>query len=258
MRSIKTQKGLAIAALLLQTASLAACSKKEEPATKRVAPPTASSEQVPSDGSETYRLASGGNASFLIDAPLEKIKGRVTNLRGHIELHPSQLAATRGEIDVDLDSLKTTTFDDVDKNAKQTEHSHNWLELGNDVDPKEREENRWARFSLRNLQAAGVTKLSDVALTDGQRTLAFTAEGEFWLHGVSVRKTVRLSVAFRGGAEAPTELEVKTLEPLGVSLREHDVKPRDVAGKFLQGALEKVGQKIDDKVQITLKFTAKR
>jgi len=34
------------------------------------------------------------------------------------------------------------------------------------------------------------------------------------------------------------------------------VKPRDLAGKFLAGALEKIGQKIDDSVEISLDLTA--
>jgi hypothetical protein len=34
------------------------------------------------------------------------------------------------------------------------------------------------------------------------------------------------------------------------------VKPRDITGKFLQGALEKVGDKIVDRVQISLKLRA--
>jgi hypothetical protein len=50
---------------------------------------------------------------------------------------------------------------------------------------------------------------------------------------------------------------VTTLEPLPLSLKEHDIKPRDVAGKFLNGALEKVGKKIDDVVQISLDVTAR-
>jgi len=47
-------------------------------------------------------------------------------------------------------------------------------------------------------------------------------------------------------------------EPLKLSLKEHDIKPRDLAGKFLAGALEKVGQKIDDTVQISLDLKASR
>jgi len=43
-----------------------------------------------------------------------------------------------------------------------------------------------------------------------------------------------------------------------ISMKEHDVKPRDVAGKFLDGALERVGKKIDDVAQISLDVSASR
>lgn len=36
------------------------------------------------------------------------------------------------------------------------------------------------------------------------------------------------------------------------------MKPRDVAGKLLNGALERVGNKFDDAVQISLDVTAER
>ena len=68
--------------------------------------------------------------------------------------------------------------------------------------------------------------------------------------------TVSATVTFAGPPEAPTLVRVVTAEPVRVSLKEHDVKPRDLAGKFLSGALEKVGQKIDDSVQLSLDLTA--
>jgi hypothetical protein len=71
-------------------------------------------------------------------------------------------------------------------------------------------------------------------------------------------KTVKLTIAVTGPASAPTSIKITTDEPIRVSLKEHDVKPRDVAGKFLSGALEKVGKKIDDTAQITLALSAVR
>jgi hypothetical protein len=67
---------------------------------------------------------------------------------------------------------------------------------------------------------------------------------------------VTATVTFSGPPDAPTLARVVTAAPLVVSLKEHDVKPRDLAGKFLSGALEKIGQKIDDSVQISLDLTA--
>lgn len=234
------------------------CGKTEDPAPARVAPPAASSAAAASAGvsAKPFTVAESGSASFLIDAPLEKIKGKATRLRGTLQIDPAHLSATRGEVDVDLNTLKTSTFNDPGKDEKQTEHTRNWLELGNDVDAKQRAENQWARFTIRSAKTEGSEKLSEIAESVGQRAVEVTVEGDLWLHGASVPKTVRLSVSFRGSPDLPTELQVKTLDPMAISLKAHDVKPRDIAGKFLQGALERVGEKIDDKVQISLDFTA--
>src|SRR5262249_3362142 len=91
---------------------------------------------------------------------------------------------------------------------------------------------------------------------DGERTVNVVARGDLWLHGAAAAKTVKLVATFQGPPGALTRLHLTTAEPIMVSLREHDVKPRDVAGKFLSGALEKVGKKIDDAVQISLDITA--
>jgi polyisoprenoid-binding protein YceI len=192
----------------------------------------------------------GGTATFLIDAPLEKIKGRSTKLRGSLDIDPQNLKASRGQIEVDLDDLKTETFDDEEKNKAQTGHTKNWLEIGTDVEAKRREENRWARFTIKSIEESSVVKAA------GGTPVTVKATGDMWIHGVSSPKTVSATVTFSGPAEAPTLVRVVTAEPVRISLKEHDVKPRDLAGKFLSGALEKIGQKIDDSVQLSLDLTA--
>lgn len=250
--------------LLLTTFVVSGCGKSEDPAPARVAPPTISSASPSASSasaatvttSKPFTVADEGTATFLIDAPLEKIKGKATKYRGNLEIDPAKLSATKGQIEVDLKTLKTATFDDAGKNEKQTEHAQNWFELGNDVEAKQRGENQWVRFTIRSVKATGPDDIAQVKEADGARTVEITAEGDLWLHGVSVPKTVKLSVAFSGAANAPTSIQIKTVAPVEVSLKAHDVKPRDVAGKFLQGTLEKIGQKLDDKVQVSLDFSA--
>lgn len=255
--------------IVLSLGLMIGCGKSEEPAPARVAPPTASvapaaapatsnssSAAAAATPSKSFAVAEAGNASFLIDAPLEKIKGTATRFRGNLEIDPAKLSATRGQVDVDLKTLKTTTFDDAEKNTKQTEHAQNWFELGNDVEAKQREENQWARFTIKSVKSSGPDNLAEVKEVDGARTIEITAEGDLWLHGATAAKTVKLSVSFKGAPDAPSSVQVKTVEPIAVSLEAHSVKPRDVAGKFLQGTLEKIGKKIDDKVQVSLDFPA--
>jgi polyisoprenoid-binding protein YceI len=228
---------------------------KDEAASVRTAPPSPSSTAAVPSGS-AFQIEENGAASFYIDAPLEKIKGRSNKVRGNVAIDLKNLKKASGEIDVDLEALVTQTFAEASENTSQTEHAHNWLEIGSDVEPKRREENRWARFFLRSVEEASAADLATAVEKAGERTVNVTARGDLWLHGVSASKTVKLAATFQGPASAPTRLRVVTVEPMLVSLQEHDVKPRDIAGKFLNGALEKVGKKIDDAVQLSLDVTA--
>src|SRR5262245_37944486 len=163
---------------------------KDEPAAQRVAPPAAAAQPAVATASK-FTVAEKGTASFLIDAPLEKIKGRSGHFRGEITVDPSDLMTTRGEVDVDLMDLVTETFDDASKNSSQTGHAHNWLEIGDDVEAKHREENRFARFTIQGIGDAS-SKLADAPEKDGERKVTLTARGDLWVHGVSSPKTVKL------------------------------------------------------------------
>jgi polyisoprenoid-binding protein YceI len=229
---------------------------KDDSTAQRVAPPSAPASQPAVAGATRFAVAEQGKASFLIDAPLEKIKGHSGKVRGDITLNPADLMTTRGEVDVDLMDLVTETFDDADKNKTQTGHAHNWLEIGDDVEAQRREENRFARFTIKSVENIS-SKLADAPQKNGERTVMVTAHGDLWAHGVSSPKEMKLAATFQGPPSAPTAIHVTTAEPLKLSLKEHDIKPRDVAGKFLNGALEKVGKKIDDAVQISLDVTAR-
>ncbi len=237
------------------SALLAAAACKDESAVKRVAPPMASASAPAGAGAVRFEISEKGTATFVIDAPLEKIKGHSGKVRGEITVDPSNLMTTRGEVDVDLMDLVTETFDDASKNVAQTGHAHNWLEIGDDVEAMRREENRFARFTIRSVDEVS-SKLVEAAEKNGERSVTVTGQGDLWVHGVSSPTTVKLVAMFQGPPDAPTGLHLTTAEPLKLSLKEHDVKPRDVAGKFLNGALEKVGKKIDDTVQISLDLTA--
>ena len=237
--------------LLFATITLLGCSKESKESGGSTPAPHAASAAAPAAAGQKRLARASGTATFLIDAPLEKIKGRSTKVRGSLDVDPGNLKASKGQIDLDLDDLKTETFSEADKNTAQTGHAKNWMEIGPDVDAKRREENRWARFSIKSIDDASASKV-----TPGT-PVTLTASGDLWLHGVTSPKTVKVNVTFEGPADAPTAAHVTTAEPFRISLKEHDVKPRDLAGKFLAGALEKIGQKIDDSAQISLDLVAK-
>jgi len=234
--------GLAILVAL----AAAGCSKDKAAGATRSVPTAAAS----ATAGQKRLTISAGTATFLIDAPLEKIKGGSGKMRGSLDIDPQNIKASKGQIEVDLDDLKTETFDDAEKNKSQTEHSQNWLEIGKDVEAKRREENRWARFTIKSIEETSSPKAA------GGTPVTVKATGDLWIHGVSAPKTIVATVTFSGPPEAPTLARVVTAQPVRISLKEHDVKPRDLAGKFLAGALEKIGQKIDDSVEISLDLTA--
>jgi len=251
--------GAVVVGVAVVAAGAMACERggPPPPAATSASPPPAPSASAPSaHGTVRLTVAPEGTATFLIDAPLEAIKGRWTKLRGAIDLDPSDLTKSHGEIDLDLGDLHTETFGDPKKDEAQTEHARNWLDIGTDA--AGREANRWARFTFTSLDSAAPAKLPEAAGPDGLRTVKVVAKGDLWLHGVTSPKTVKLTVAVSGPASAPTAVRITSDEPLRVSLKEHDVKPRDIAGKFLAGALERVGKKIDDAAQVSLDLTAKK
>lgn len=253
MTTFARRAGLVGSVLLIGVA--AGCSRDESPPGRTAPGPLRTATAVA--GQQRFDIAAGSSATFLIDAPLEKIKGRATKVRGTIVVNPDNLRASTGHVEVDLDDLRTETFDDAEKNKAQTEHARNWFEIGPDVEAKLREQNRRALFTIKAIDEANPVRLASAEATDGGRSSSLRATGDLWIHGASAPKTVQLAVTFIGPPQAPTSLHIATSEPLKVSLKEHDVKPRDLAGKFLSGALEKIGQKIEDTVQVSLDLTAK-
>lgn len=209
---------------------------------------SASASPVAAAGSSAKLKVASGKASFLIDAPLEKIKGSSEDLDGSIDLDSADLSKSRGVVKVKLSSLKTTTFEDKDKNESQTEHAHNWMEAS-------KNEYMWTTFTIESIETT-VKAVAALPEENGVRTAKVKANGTLDLHGKKSPKSVSLTLSFKGPADHP-ELSVKSDEPMSVSLKEHGVMPRDTIGKFLDGALEKVGKKIDDKVQVSIDLSAK-
>jgi hypothetical protein len=245
---------LSIRYLMVAATFVVACKKDPEvqPIKETPAPVAASSKKVEA-GKKRFAINEAGTVSVMIDAPLEKFKGDTKKLSGVFDIDLANITASTGEVVADLDPFVTHTFDDADKNESQTEHVHNWFEIGEKVEKTKRDDYRMARFTIEKIDKASAASFA--AAKDGKVHL--TATGTLRVHGRSAKKTVEVDVSFKGPPEAPTEIAFKTTEPLIASLSEHDVKPRDLTGQFLAGALEKVGKKIDDKAQVQIEGTAK-
>ena len=240
------------------------CEKKiDPPAVVDIPKPTASA--MPATAAPTASAAmpaglklavSKVKGTFLIDAPLEKIKGQSEEGKGSLVVDVKDLTKSRGEVMVRLLTLSTTTFGDKSKDESQTEHARNWMEVGPDSPAAKKTEFEYAKFTITAVETA-TPKLADVKEEAGARIVKVKATGNFWLHGVTAPKTVMATVTFKGPPDAPTEVQLKTDEPLPVSMKEHGIMPRDKIGSFLDGALGKIGKKIDDKIQVSIDLVAR-
>jgi hypothetical protein len=243
---------------------LAGCKNDRPEAIKETPPPPAISQQAVSLGQRRFVIDAAGKTSITIDAPLEKFKGETTTMSGELRIDLGDLAKSVGQIDADLETLRTMTFGDKDQDESQTEHVHNWFEIGDDgpdsvkqKDPTKFADYKMAHFYVDSVDEASAKALTDVPEKDGTRVVTFKATGRLRVHGRDSKKTVRVEVTFKGPATAPTELSFRTLEPVVASLAEHDVKPRDTTGKFLDGTLSAIGKKLDDKAQVQVEGSAK-
>ncbi len=242
-------------ALTKAVASVTAAAPSASAATSAAASAGSPGEAPPAAGATRF-VVEMGKGTFLIDAPLEKIKGMSDETRGHIDVNPKELGKSTGEVGVRVFTLKTSTFGDVDKDTAQTEHARNWMEVGNDATAASRMKYEWATWTITSIDATPAL-LADAKEDKGARAIKAKATGDFTLHGVTSKKVVAVTVTFKGPPDAPTEVTIKTDETMPVSMKEHDIKPRDKVGGFLNGALDRIGKKIDDKVQVSVDVTMK-
>jgi len=212
-----------------------------------------------------YTIAPDGKTSIDMPAPNEHIKAGTTVSDGSLDVDLKNIANTRGTVKVDLSSLTTTTFDDAKKNSGQTEHAHNWLEIGSLVTPDVMAANKYIVFALRTIDGTSAPDVTAVAPTkeggEDIRTVTFMAHGEILLHGHKSNKDVSLEAKFHypAGAAAdskPTKIEIATKAPLHIVLAEHDVKPRDNFGKLATASFNLLGTKVADAADIMVMLTA--
>ena len=250
--------------------SLAACEKKDDP--KALAP--AASSLAPSVAAPTsmvvkLKIDAKGSAKIEMPAPKEQIKAQTSVAAGHLDVDLMDLTQTRGEVKVDLTSLKTSTFGDVSKDGTQTMHALTWLEVGDAEKGKlpddVKAQNKYAVFAIRSIDGVAEKNLSKVAaVTEGGtdvRSVALVAHGELLLHGRKVNKDVPLTVKIShvAGASAtdkPKSIAIVTKEPLKVTLAEHEVRPRDDVGKIAKAAFSLIGTKVAETASISLDFVA--
>ena len=222
---------------------LVACKKESAVALAETA--TTLSAAAPPATAKVVEYAIDPTSKTSIDMPAETehIKADTTAAAGSLRVDLENLGNTRGEVKVDLTTLKTHTFEDEGKNASQTMHAHNWLEAGDAVSADVKKANQYAVFAINSVDGISSADVGKVAPTKGDgddvRTVTATVHGEFLVHGHKAKKDVPIEASFHyapgtpaGGK--PSRIDVKSTSPLHVTLEEHDVHPRDTFGKVAE------------------------
>ncbi|MDC0720038.1 hypothetical protein [Nannocystis bainbridge] len=253
-------------ALALLVALAAACggepvklAPRAEKLEVRPPPPAPTTVHLAIDGAS-------GQLGFAMEAPIEKIRGKVpaSALSGEVWLDPTDLAKSRGLVRVDLRQLELyqrtvpeggKEFGEEIKSDTQNEHARHWLEISPDTPADELAKNSVVEFALARISDASATDLSKV--TGSERTVTFTASGEFLLHQRKAEKSVKLEAVFRYDGDALREVHVKSVEPLTIGLDEYDVRPRTGFSQLAAKTLEQLAPKVAKEAQVSLEFVAK-
>ncbi len=255
-------------ALALAAAGLGGCEDKASSS----AAPTSSALAPAKPKTETARAfaveTTGNKASFLMDAPIEKIFGEAEGaIAGEVFADLEDLTRSTGLVKVDLDKLvlyqqkrdnETAAFSERSKSDLQNEHARNWLEIGKDVSEETKQKNRFIEFKITKVETAGPKNV--LTMQGAERKVTLTVTGDLRLHERTVPKTAKVEATFKFEGDKPTAVAVKTVEPLAVNLEEHDVRPRDTLGKILQKTQEELstlGKKVSKDAMISLDFVAK-
>lgn len=266
MHLARTASAAASLAVLSVGLLSAGCSKPDAaPAVAESASALASSQAPANAMVVKYKLAADGKTSIDMPAPNEHIKADTSASEGTLDVDLMNITNTRGEVKIDLTTLSTHTFDDASKNSAQTEHAHNWLEIGKLVTPDVANANKYVVYAIRSIDGASATDVTKIAPTkegsDDVRTVTLTSHGEVLLHGHKANKDANLEVKlhYPAGAPAdshPTKIEISTKQPFHIVLAEHDVKPRDNFGKLATASFNLLGTKVAETADVTFTLTA--
>jgi hypothetical protein len=262
----RTSSGLIIVASLGGVVGLlAGACKKDAPTILAESASVLSAATAPPNTKATaYAIDTASKTSIDMPGLKEDIKADTDAAIGKLDVDLTNLANTRGEVKVDLTTLKTHTFNDDSKDPAQTAHARNWLEVGDKATDDVKKANQYAVYAIQtvdNLSATDVSKVASVK-EGGEdiRTVTATTHGEFLIHGHKTKKDAPIEARFHyaagAGADAkPTRIDIKTTAPLHVTLKEHDVRPRDNFGKLADWTSNLIS-KVADTADVSLDLHA--
>ncbi|MCA9618532.1 MAG: hypothetical protein KC731_05915 [Myxococcales bacterium] len=236
----------------------------EDPPTSSAAPSATTLEDTKPKAATavSFQLASDSKVGFTMEAPNEKIRGRVEEgTKGEIDVDIRDLSKTTGHLYVDLMKLElfqrlneNGEFTEESKSDLQNQHARDWLEIGScaEADDKaacedQKKKNENVEFVVEKV----VAEHNDLTkLTGAERKTTATVTGEFLLHQKATEKTAKVEITVRMKGDEPASVEITTVEPFKVGLAEHDVRPRTAFGAAAAKTIKTLENLINDDKKI--------
>jgi hypothetical protein len=263
----------------------AACSKSAPPPPRTEpwrAQPSSTENAAEQSPRVRYALSPASRTVVELRTREAAISGVFRLARGEVTVAPNELAAARGEVSVDLGSLILHGEDSLEE-QRYTAQAQDWLDIGASRPEAERSRLRWARFTLTDLteltaEAARTGRVSktlpkldpdapallaaeDASAGTGTagnsefRSVDCMARGQLILHGFKAEHSapVRVSFEYAAGVSpnaTPARVTIRSRRPLVVTLKAHDIKPRDSAGVFIAHDLGLLGTKVATEARV--------
>jgi hypothetical protein len=219
-------------------------------------------------GSSRFSVqAPSSTIAFTMEAPFEKIYGEAPGaIEGFIDLDPHEVSKSRGVIKMDLGKLylfqqkrddESTEYGEKVKSPRQNDHMKQWFGIDDSVPAAQREQNRWAVFSVNDIRSASANDIGQVS--GSTKKLTATVSGELSLHGRTARKSVKVELTVTTSGDRVESLAVKSLEPLRIALKAHDIRPPDAntSEQALQSWLGLFGKKVAEEAPVNFEFSAR-
>ena len=212
------------------------------------------------------RLIIGGKdsqATFLMEAPIEKIRGRLgeSSVSGELDLDLHHLSSSTGVLRIDISELElfqtkaddSGKFGEEVKNDKQNDHARAWLEIDEDAPPNDREKNRRVQFAITKVQAS----TEDLAATEsGVVTADLTVQGRLTLHQQTREVSGKLNAEFTMAQGKVVSAHIKTAESIPVRFEDYDVRPREAFGIIAKATLSVLSEKVAQVAEVSLDLHA--
>ncbi|MFO0763080.1 MAG: hypothetical protein U0359_41975 [Byssovorax sp.] len=255
--------GAALCVFALGALTLAACEDKPAPTIAPASSALTAAKPASMGAVKALVNRATSKVELVMDAPQEKIRGRAkASTDGELSIDLDDITKSTGLITVDISDLEifqskaddSGKFGEEVKNETQNKHAKTWLEISDDTPEDVRKQNSKVQFSIKSIEIAG--EKSVAAMSGGDRTMTFSATGDFLLHGHKATKKIDLMAVFHMEGGKLASVMVKTSKPVPVDLAEFDVKPRDGFGKLAAKTLDILAPKVNKEALVTIEFTA--